>query len=165
MKMNLLHNKSTRIYCRFFSILVCLFTCSSLLLTSCAFAGSNNQKSLSENRESLCDVDSLVGETKKIELYLDANWSSLDSIKGKLGGQLVEHLSQELQGYSKEWESLNRHGGPLVSCRLLADCKFYNSRPGSCIDELDRYERAQDKTRDLIFKLMELEMKMKSAGQ
>lgn len=113
--------------------------------------------------DDLCKNQPMVGYINGAKFELDASHDKLKSVKVSLSAERYEKLAQQLNGYTAEWESLNRD--TLLACRSWAICLHHaKGAPGVC-DEAQRHtDERQDKARDFFERIRTLDLGIEKPG-
>ena len=116
------------------------------------------QKKYEKNTiEIICKNEPLVGEKSGFQALLNAKREELNSIQAEIGFEKYSHLSQELKGYSVEWEILNKHG--TVGCHAYALCLSRYGEEEKCRITKQEYENSLENARKFLLQVKELELK------
>lgn len=123
--------------------LTLLSLCFVLSLLSCTHS------ELDYVRE-LCHTDSMVGELQGSKAVLEAKRADLESVKASLEVERYKKLSQQLEGYQADWESLNRD--TQLACKDWAICQYRSrqDRNQSCTDSRRAMEERQKQARSFF---------------
>lgn len=111
------------------------------------YMANQHEKELMEN---ICSVDSLVGEETGINL-ITSYQKSLEGFKAEIGVKQYSKLSQELAGYSVEWEIL--HKDIVRSCKQYAVCVARDSTKGICNNAKSEYDSSIEASRSFLLKM------------
>jgi len=124
----------------------------AMMLVSCAHVREDLRYA-----ERLCKNQPMVGIIKGAKLELEAKREELKSATVKLGVERYEKLSQELKGYTAEWESLNE--ATNKSCLDWALCQYrFSTTPNACNEARDRMEERQEAARKFLERLKKLDV-------
>ncbi len=89
----------------------------------------------------LCHTDSMVGEFQGSKAVLEAKRADLEGAKASLEVERYRKLSQQLEDYQADWESLNRD--TQLACKDWAICQ-YRSRQDSGNQSCTESRRAME---------------------
>jgi len=130
------------------------------MLASCETwrqAGEDVQRDNEEERrsgfiESMCRADSLVGERSGFSALIQAKREELENVRAKITFEQYSALSQELIGYTVQWENLNQDKS--VACKVMALCLYED--PDGCREQQDKYDRLKSNAEDFFLQVFEL---------
>lgn len=89
----------------------------------------------------ICHTDSMVGEFRGSKAVLEAKRADLEGAKASLEVERYRKLSQQLEDYQADWESLNRD--TQLACKDWAICQ-YRSRQDSGNQSCTESRRAME---------------------
>lgn len=126
-------------------------------------AAEQRQARLENYLSAQCDNDSMVGAKRQLEGDIKFTRDRLQSLSATAGGTLQTSLSQQLEGYSVEWEMLNKVS--ISTCKLLAGCTFEAPPEKDCTVYAREYFQTTKEIRELVSKLTELKSRAATLQQ
>ncbi|MBX3335695.1 MAG: hypothetical protein KF876_16310 [Nitrospira sp.] len=96
----------------------------------------------------LCHTNSMVGELQGSKAVLEAKREDLEGAKVSLEVERYEKLSQQLEDYQADWESLNRD--TQLACKDWAICQYRSRQDGgnqNCAESRRAMEDRQKQAR------------------
>ena len=122
------------------------------VLVGCSsFDRSMKQQSESRFVDEFCDTDNMVPQDTRVKVLIDLKREELASAKGELEAGLYQKLSQELAGYSVEWEILNKRD--QQACKIRALCLYREKTTGECENSEENYRAAQNRADQFMLEL------------
>jgi len=110
-----------------------------------------------EIADSRCDTAPMVGHESGFEVLLNAKKTELSELKLTLGANKYRKLSQELNGYSVEWEIINKQ--IMQACIREARCyNRYDERYSMCKKQTEMYEDAIEKAHEFILRFKQMDL-------
>jgi hypothetical protein len=113
-------------------------SCNSWMKTSEDVANDEKRAHELNMAKQLCSPAALVGTTSGFKIAFDAKREQLTSARGNLTAERYSKLSQELTGYSVQWEAANQQ--VKIACNQYAVCLARDSDTGPCSGSEDRYQ-------------------------
>jgi len=159
------NNKTFIVRCKsiFPFLFVLLAGCAELTSTHAVYERDKHKYDM-ENKEAeieyackFCSNEPKVGRIEGIKLSIDLKRDELNSAKARIGIERYSKLSQELAGYSAEWEAL--YDQVTTACKQYAVCLRRNDNSGICNNADGKYQDKIDKGNDLVFKIKQLSAK------
>jgi hypothetical protein len=107
----------------------------------------------------------MVGQLEGVKTELEAKRNSLESVKATLTAERYRKLSQQLEDYKADWETLNRD--TQLACKDWAICQYRSQKSGNpmCLEARKAMEDRQKDARNFFERIRTIDASPQAAAE